>query len=666
MAKIRYNSQQFPQLFTPFQLGKFTLQSRIVVTGHRGYFFESGMPTEDYGYYLRERAKGGAGLVTLGGCAVHPTSGTVHLNYDDAIIPRYQRVADLVHEYPVPVMAQMTHQGGKAGNNHRRALNGELLTMAPSPVPHPGFGYEQVMPHEMSIDEIEEIVDAFGQAARRIRSGGLDGAEVSVGSYGLMSQFLHGYSNRREDKYGGDTMEERATFMMEGLRAVRNALGPDLLMGVRLYYDVVDYSLVYEDLKTIAKLLESSGLLDYLNVWIGNMPNEMSNRYHIPPHYNAPGEFAGLAAGIKELVDLPVIGAGRINTPALAEEMLASGKMDLVGLVRELIADPYFPNKAKEGRVDDIRTCIACNQSCAGRGSNLGLPITCIYNPVTGHERDWVDPGPAPVKKKVVVVGGGPAGMEAARVAAQRGHQVVLFERSDRLGGLVKLAMKPPTRQSFEEIILFGEKQLPKLGVDVRLETEADVESILAEDPQAVIVATGSTPYMPEIPGVEGSNVLTVAGVLNEDSPPGNGWRSVDTQGTLPACLLADYLADQGKQVQIVTGLSMVGAGIYARAVWHHLYGRLVGKGVTMSPDDGRYPHRRGLAGRLPHREPRHHLAHRTGGHCGGSRRRPGQRYGLYRELQGKVSGLHAVGDCAQPRDIEMATYQAHKVALSL
>ena len=657
-------TQQFPQLFTPFQLGKFTLQSRIVVTGHRGYFFESGMPTEDYGYYLRERAKGGAGLVTLGGCAVHPTSGTVHLNWDDAIIPRYQRVADLVHEYPVPVMAQMTHQGGKAGNNHRRALNGELLTMAPSPVPHPGFGYEQVMPHEMSIDEIEEIVDAFGQAARRIRSGGLDGAEVSVGSYGLMSQFLHGYSNRREDKYGGDTMEERATFMMEGLRAVRNALGPDLLMGVRLYYDVVDYSLVYEDLKTIAKLLESSGLLDYLNVWIGNMPNEMSNRYHIPPHYNAPGEFAGLAAGIKELVDLPVIGAGRINTPALAEEMLVSGKMDLVGLVRELIADPYFPNKAKEGRVDDIRTCIACNQSCAGRGSNLGLPITCIYNPVTGHERDWAEPGPAQVKKKVVVVGGGPAGMEAARVAAQRGHQVVLFERSDRLGGLVKLAMKPPTRQSFEEIILFGEKQLPKLGVDVRLETEADVEAILAEDPQAVIVATGSTPYMPEIPGVEGSNVLTVADVLS-GAETGQRVAIVDTQGTLPACLLADYLADQGKQVQIVTGLPMVGAGIYARAVWHHLYGRLVGKGVVMSPMTG--VTRIGEDSLDVYHivspditwsiEPVDTVVVVGGGQVNDT---------LYRELQGKVSGLHAVGDCAQPRDIEMATYQAHKVALSL
>ena len=657
-------AQQFPLLFIPFQLGKFTLQSRIVVAGHRGYFFDSGMPTEDYGYYLRERAKGGAGLVTIGGCSVHPTSGRVHLNWDDRIIARYQRVADLVHEFPVPVMAQITHQGSKAGPGHRQSLNGDWVTMAPSAVPNPGFGYAQVMPHEMSIDEVEEIVDSFGQAARRVRSGGLDGVEVGVGSYGLMSQFLHGYSNRREDKYGGDTLEERATFMMEALRAVRDALGPDLLLGVRLYDDAVDYSLVYEDLKTISRLLDGSGLLDYLNVWMGNMPGEVSIRYHVPPYYHAPGEFADRAAGIKELVDLPVIGAGRINTPALAEEVLAAGKMDLVGLVRELIADPHFPNKAREGRVEDIRACIACNQSCAGRGSNLGLPITCIYNPVTGHEKDWAEPGRAPVKKKVVVVGGGPAGMEAARVTAERGHRVVLFERSGRLGGQVKLAMKPPLRQSFEEIILFGERQLPKLGVDVRLGVEADVEAVLAETPDAVVVATGSTPYMTEIPGAEGKNVLSVADVLN-GAEAGERVVIVDTQGTPPACLLADYLADQGKQAEIVTGLPYVGNGIHARAVWHHLYGRLVEKRVTMSPMTG-------VARIGENWVEVYHVVNPaktwriesvdTVVIAGGGQANDG----LYKRLKGKVEGLHAVGDCAQPRDIEMATYQAHKVALSI
>ena len=457
-------AQQFPLLFTPFQLGKYTLQSRIVVTGHAANFYDSQKhPNEDYGYYLRERAKGGSGLVTLGNSSPHPTSPGSHLNWDDGIIPKYRRIAELVHEFPVPVMVQLGHQGRRAGPGQRRTLNGDFLSVAPSAVPTPAFGYVQAMPHEMSIDEVEEIVAAFARAAGRARSGGLDGVEIHVGGYDLMAQFLHHQSNHRRDKYGGTTLEERSIFMMEVLRGVRAALGPDLLLGVRLYDDLVNYSIVYEDLKTIAQLLDASGLLDYLNIWIGTMPGERSVRHHVPPYYHAPGEFAWRPEGIKELVGLPVIGAGRINTPALAEKMLATGKMDLVGMVRELIADSHFPNKAKAGRVEDIRTCLACNQSCAGR-QGLGLPITCIYNPVTGHEKIWADPGPAAVTKKVVVVGGGPAGMEAARVAAERGHQVVLFERSDRLGGMVKLAMLPPKRESYEEIILFGEKQFAETG----------------------------------------------------------------------------------------------------------------------------------------------------------------------------------------------------------
>ena len=656
-------TQQFPLLFTPFQLGQYTLQSRIVVTGHAANFLDSRMPNEDYGYYLRERAKGGAGLVTLGICSVAPSGTDEHLNWTDAIIPRYQRIADLVHEFPAPVMAQLSHPGRKAGAGQRQALDGDWLALAPSAVPAPAFGSVQAMPHEMSAGEVEEIVGAFGRAAGRVRSGGLDGVEVMVGSYNLISQFLHGQSNHRTDKYGGETLEERATFMLEVLHRVREALGPDLLLGVRLYDDLVSYSIVYEDLKTLARLLDASGLLNYVNMWIGIQPGEMSVRHHVPPYYHAPGEFAWRPEGIKELVSLPVIGIGRINNPALAEEMLANGKMDLVGMVRELIADPHFPNKAKAGRVEDIRTCIACNQSCAGR-QGLGLPITCIYNPVTGHEKIWADPGPAPVKKKVVVVGGGPAGMEAARVAAERGHQVVLFERSERLGGQVKLAMLPPMRESYEEIILFGEKQLPKLGVDVRLGVEADAATILAEKPEAVVVATGSTPYLPEIPGAEGSNVLSVADVLN-GAETGERVVIIDTQGNPPGSLVADFLADQGKRVEIVTGLQWVGSGIHARAVWHHLYGRLLGKGVTMSPMTG--------VTRIGEDSVDvYHVVNpeitRTiesvdtvvisaGGQANDT---------LYQELKGKIEGLHAVGDCAQPRDIEMATYEAHKVAVAI
>ena len=655
--------QRFPLLFTPFQLGKYVLQSRIVVTGHAASFYDDDekLPNEDYGYYLRERAKGGAGMVAMGVADVHPTSPSRYLNWDDSIIPRYQRIAELVHEFPVPVLAQLFHWG-RASARQRQMLDGDWVAMAPSAVPTPAFSYVQVMPHEMSTEDAEEMVAAFGAAAARVRAGGMDGAEIPVGYGGLISQFLHSQSNRRTDRYGGDTLEERMTFLYEVLRAVRDALGPDLLLGVRISDDLVEYSIDYRDLQTMAPLLEATGLLDYINVWQSAFPDDAATRSHWPTYYHQPGEFADRPAGIKDLVKLPVIGIGRINSPELAEQLLAEGKMDLVGMVRELIADPHLPNKAREGRVSDIRRCLACNQSCAGRISK-GLPVTCIYNPVTGHEKEWADLGPAPVSKKVVVVGGGPAGMEAARVAAERGHQVVLFEASDRLGGQVKLAMLTPMRDSFEEIILFFEEQLPKLGVDVRLNTEATADMVLAESPEAVVVATGSTAYVPDVPGGDGGNVVTVNDVMS-GVETGDNVVLVDTQGTPAGPTVAEHLADQGKRVEIVTGLKWVGSDVNA-AAWHHLYERLLQKGVVMSPMTG-------VAQIGEDSVDVYHVVYPQATRtiesvdtvvmAGGGQANTA----LYDSLQGKVKELHVVGDCAQPRDIEMATYTGHRVAVAL
>ena len=259
-------TQQFPLLFAPFRLGKHDLQSRIVVTGHAAQFYdEQKLPTEDYAYYLRERAKGGAGMVTLGSCAVHPNSTYHFINQDERIIPRYQRIAELVHEFPVPVLAQLGHVGRAAAVRQRRVLDGDWLSVAPSAVPTPAFSYVQAMPHAMSTEEVEEMVTAFGAAAGRVRDGGLDGAELTVGAGNLVAQFLHGQSNLRTDQYGGNTMVERMTFLYEVLRAMREALGPDLLLGVRIYDDLVSYSIDYEDSKSIAPLLEATGLLDYIS-----------------------------------------------------------------------------------------------------------------------------------------------------------------------------------------------------------------------------------------------------------------------------------------------------------------------------------------------------------------------------------------------------------------
>ena len=473
----------FPHLFQPIRVGKYTLKNRIVNAGHAAHYQgEGGLPDDRYVHYVRERAKGGAAMVVLGNTVVY-NDGEIPLsmaNYDDRVIPVYRRMSDATHEFDTPLLTQLGHRGKMVVD--AAGVLGRPL-MAPSAVPPPHFASPQYMPHEMDIDEVKEAVQQFSDAAARVREGGLDGAEVLVGLGYLISEFLFPDSNRRTDKYGGSTLEERMTFLYEVIDGCRKALGPDLLLGVRLYDDMVDYSIGMNELKAIAPLLERTGAIDYLNIWQGAIPDPKTFADHWPSYYREPGQYVYKANEIKQLVNLPVLGAGRIDSPALAEQLLADGLVDLVGMVRALIADPHLPNKAREGRSDEIRYCIGTNQSCAGH-ILIGLGVGCIYNPVTGREKEWSILPPAPQKKKVIIAGGGPAGMEAARTAAMRGHQVILFEKGPRLGGQLNLILKTPRRDHFEEVILFFERQLDRLGVDARLNTEATPDLILAESPR--------------------------------------------------------------------------------------------------------------------------------------------------------------------------------------
>ena len=244
------------------------------------------------------------------------------------------------------------------------------------------------------------------------------------------------------------------TFLYETVDAVRDALGRERILGIRMYDDLEEWGLRLDDYRQVARRLEAHGKVDYFNMWQGIVPSPRSGRAHWPAHYYPPGAFAHLPRGIKDCVSLPVVGTAG-SSPAIAERFIAEGTADLVGMARALIADPHLPNKAREGRTGDIRTCIACTQSCVGH-LYVGLGVGCIYNPVTGREGEWAVLPPAAERRRVVVVGGGPAGMEAARTAAERGHEVVLFERGTRLGGQVNLVIRTPARDNFEEIILFS------------------------------------------------------------------------------------------------------------------------------------------------------------------------------------------------------------------
>lgn len=621
------------------------------------------MPTEQYVHYIRERAKGGAGMIIVGHTLVHPGHGLSFslTNYDDRIIPWYRAFADAAHEYDVPILTQLGHRGRWARVGAVAFLGAPL--MAPSAVPSPDFSSPQLVPRAMETAEVEDTVRMFAAAARRVREGGMDGVEIATGMNYLIAQFLSEQSNRRTDRYGGKTLEERMTFLYEVIEVVRKALGPDLILGVRLYDDMVDYSLGLDDLKKIAPPLELTGHLDYFNVWLGTIGDLRSNRLHYGSYYCEAEQFAYLASNVKQVVTRPVIGAGgRVNSPSIAEKLLEEGKMDLVGMVKPLIADPHFPNKAREGRADDIRYCIGCTQSCVGH-TYMGLGVGCIYNPVTGREREWSTLVAATEKKKVVVVGGGPAGMEAARVAAARGHQVVLFEKGKRLGGQVNLIMKTPKRGTFEEIIFFFERQLPKLKVDVRTACEAGVREVLGEAPDVVVVATGSTPYRPVIPGADRKHVVSTWDVLMGTAEIGKTVVVVDTQGRPEGATVAEYLADMEKQVEIITGLQYVGRSI-TPIVWHHLMERLMKKGVRLTPFTGLFEILENSLSvyNTVAWEPDLIRGVDTVVFAAGGKAEDQ----LYHELQGKVPKLVAIGDCYQPRDIEVATLEGHRAGVEI
>lgn len=578
-------SQPFPHLFSPLRVGAYTLKNRIMNTGHAAHFQTAdGVPTDRYVDYVAERAKGGVAIIVTSHTVPH-YDGEASMSlasFDERTVKMHAKMAAATHAYDVPLLVQMGHRGRRvsdAGAFLQRPM------FAPSSVPAPDFSVPQLIPHEMSIEEVETVVEQFRGAADRARRGDLDGIELAVGMDFLFANFLNPKANRREDRYGGETLEDRMTFLDEVVDVVRDELGRERLLGVRLYDDLVEYGLALDDYVEVAKLLEKSGKIDYFNMWQGIVPSLKSGRTHWPSYYYEPGHFAYLPATLKAAVSLPVVGAGRIDSPALADRLVDEGKADIIGMARTLIADPHFPNKAKAGRTEDIRPCIACTQSCVGH-IYLGMGVGCIYNPVTGREAEWATLERADESKKVVIVGGGPAGMETARIAAARGHQVTLFEAGRRLGGQVNLIMRTPNRGNFEEVILFFERQLAKLSVDVRLRNEVGADELLAEEPDVVVVATGSTAFLPEVIGTDQRHVLSARDVLEGNAEIGESVLVVDTLGRAEAATTADYLADQGRQVEIVTGLNYVAPDMPTPA-WHNLIEQLMSKNVKLTPFTG-------------------------------------------------------------------------------
>src|SRR5205823_3754778 len=469
----------------------------------------------------------------------------------------------------------LTHLGRRAQSDPD--VPGALL--APSQIPE---RVHREVPHELDAEQIIELVRAFGEAARRCREGGLDGVEISMAHNHLIDQFWSPIFNERLDEYGG-SLDNRMRFGLEVLAEIRRRAGRDFVVGARISGDEFSPGgLGAEDMAAIARRLAASGLVDFLSVIGGGAHTYTLQAAAVPNMSFAPAVFVPLAAAIKSAAPaLPILHASRIVDPLHADRIVAARQIDVVGMTRALIADPDLPRKAREGRLDDIRTCVGANEGCIDR-IYQGKPVTCVQNPATGREAELGDMPPAAVARKVIVVGGGVAGLEAARTAALRGHRVALWERSHELGGQILLAARAPARAEYAGIVRFLAAQVRKLGVAIRLGVEATADLVLAERPEAVIVATGSRSYVPPVPGIDGKHVVTDRDVLAGEAKVGASVVVVDDVHTEEALSTAELLLDQGRRVEVISPLFYVGQDVGVTSI-APLYKRLFTRGVVLA-----------------------------------------------------------------------------------
>ena len=648
MSEYRY-------LFSPLKIGSVIVPNRINFAAHLTNLSEDHQISEHHIYYYRERAKGGCGLITTEELTVHPSDlayAKLVDAFDPDVIPGFQRLTRAIHEYDTKIFAQLNHNGMQADGKISR-----LPVWGPSPGVDPLF---REISKEMEIEDIKECVEYFAKSAIHAAEGGLDGIELQLGHSSLIRQFLSPATNFRQDEYGG-SLDNRLRFCLEVIDAVREAVGIDFTLGIRLNADEMHPrgGLTLEDAKEIAVRLEATGKLDFMDLSLGTFHNLylVEGSMHVPLAYTVP-----LSAGIRSVVNLPVYCTNRINDPHLAEKILEDGRGDMINMVRALIADPELPNKAREGRDDDIRHCIACNQGCIGR-MGLGYTIGCMQNPAAGNEKEFGigTLKPCDIPKKVVVVGAGPAGLEVARVAALRKHNVILFEKNNEVGGQNIIAGKVAGRQEIQGVTRWLISQVNKLDIDLRLGVEADENLVLEEKPDAVVVATGSVPKEKPFPGEYLSpDVLNTQQVLKGEVETGHKVLLVDLDGHHQGTGTAEFLADRGKAVHVITPSLFQGSALGPLQDLFLARQRLAKKGVTCTPDIAVLEIQGTLVKGLNVYSNEmidfggYDTVVLAAGNMADDK--------LYFALKGKVKELYRIGDCVAPRKADMAIVEGNRV----
>ncbi|MFQ5925137.1 MAG: FAD-dependent oxidoreductase [Dehalococcoidia bacterium] len=632
---------ELKNLFQPIKVGGLELKNRIVCLSVMTGYGADDMVTDRLKTYYAERARGGAALLITGiimpSSLGRPVPGMTGI-YHDRFIPGLRQLTDVVHAQGAKIAAQIGLQ-----YNWAKGEGAATEEVAPSEV----ATRRGPAPRALTLAEIQQMVTEFSDGARRARDAGFDAVELHCGIGYMINRFLSPCTNKRSDEYGGN-LENRMRFLLEIIEFSKRKAGADYPLICRISGDeFMEGGHTLEDCKKLASFLEKAGV-HCLNIQAGwhESPRPLS-------HMSVPrGAFVYIAEEIKKVVAIPVVAAYRINDPILAEEILAQGRADLIGMARPLIADPELPHKAREGRFDDIRPCIACGHcldSVLG-----GDPMECAVNARVGREAEYtIEPAKRP--KKVFVIGGGPAGMEAAAVAAKRGHEVTLFEKEDRLGGNLLLASVPSYKWEIGNLTKYLETQLKKSGAEVRLGEEMSAKSIEEGNPEVVIIATGTSPSVPDLPGVTGNTVATAVEVLSGQKEVAG--EVIVVGGEMVGCETADFLAEKGGKVTLLARRERVGDDIGRTTRWVVL-GRLRQAGIRMETkvnvveitDKGVRASREGAeeffegdsvvlaVGLKPDNE-------------------------LSQRLEGKVAALYSIGDCVEVQKITQAIEAGFRVA---
>ena len=578
-------SSEYPHLLSPLQIGTTEVRNRIMQTAHAKMYSQNGHDTQRDVDYQVARAKGGAGLLITGNRLVHPTSTTGNQRFQwaylkDAVATN-QRMTAAVHDHGAKMFEQLNHFGGNATSDSADDIR---VLWGPSNVKSPSYGE---MPKAMEREDIQELIDWWAHCAELSREGGFDGTEVHIAHSYLLHQFMSPLYNKRTDEYGG-SLENRLRLTVEVIDAIRAKVGSDWTVGIRLnLHDYMPGGLTDDDAVAAAKHLQEQTEIDFINVSAAGYHNI---HMAMQPSDEPDGYLVAMTARVKAVADIPVFTVGGIKDAAMGDEIVASGKADMVAMTRALIADPNFANKAAAGKTDEIIHCIRGNQGCIGR-IYKGFPVSCTVNPATGREGRFAELVPAENPGHWVVIGGGATGMKAAETLGKRGHRVTLLEASDELGGQLKLVVKTPGRHMWNVVTRDLKVQMALGNVDVRLGTEATEDLINVLDPDGVLVATGALPsrtgfspvqpMVDVLPGTDNGRVFTLWEAI--DGTEGIGKRVVilDDDGSRAAAGAAEVLLERGHQVHVATRWNQLYPFTAGGLDMATLYERQFKKGLT-------------------------------------------------------------------------------------